>query len=300
MVLDAVTAMHGPGEGDLPIGDLAVRFWGVRGSYPTPGLAYARYGGNTPCVEVRFAGRLFLIDAGTGIIPAGHALFGAVPPQVEVLFSHLHHDHITGLPFFRPAKAGQCTVRTHCGNLGGESAKSSLDTMFSPPLFPVGLDALPVRYEHLGFKAGETLAFGAVEVATCPLFHPGGATGYRFDHGGRRVCYISDIEHTDPWPASHLVRFCKGADLIIFDSMYTNTEYAGCRGWGHSTLLAGLALCRAASARAMAGFHHNPSHDDATLDAMQAELHEALPGSFMAREGQALVFSSKRAMAAVA
>jgi phosphoribosyl 1,2-cyclic phosphodiesterase len=276
---------------------LTLRFWGVRGSYPTPGASTVRYGGNTPCVEIRLGDRLFLVDAGSGIVPAGEALFGTVPKQIDLLFSHLHHDHISGLPFFRPALAGQCDIRTFCGNLGGESAKASLEAMFSPPLFPVSLEHLPPHYDHIGFKAGETLAFGSMSIATCPLFHPGGATGYRFDYNGRRVCYISDIEHTDPWPASHLVRFCKGADLVIFDCMYSSKEYAGCRGWGHSTLAAGIALCRAASVRAMAGFHHNPIHDDDRLDAMQAELHAALPGSFMARERQVVTFAAKRAMA---
>ena len=290
--------MRVPDDSAGSVGDLSVRFWGTRGSYPTPGAATVRYGGNTPCVEVRLGARLFIIDAGSGFIAAGEALYrgDAVPATVDVLFSHLHHDHISGLPFFKPALKGQCHIRTFCGNLGGESARDALDTMFAPPLFPVRLEVLPTTFDHRGFKAGETLSVDGIDIATCPLFHPGGATGYRFDHGGRRVCYISDIEHTEPWPASHLVRFCKGADLIIFDCMYTNGEYSRCRGWGHSTWLAGVALCKAASAKAMAGFHHNPNHDDAILDAVQAEIDNVAPGSFMAREGQMLSFAPRRAL----
>jgi phosphoribosyl 1,2-cyclic phosphodiesterase len=288
-----------PDEGDPPAGNLTVRFWGVRGSYPTPDPAMMRYGGNTPCVQVNCGGQLFFIDAGTGFIKAGDALVGKLPKQLNVLFSHLHHDHVSGFPFFRPGLSGHCAIRTFCGNLGGDSAKEALDRMFSPPLFPVGLDALPARYEHVGFKAGTLLSLGDVHISTCPLFHPGGATGYRFDHGGRRVCYISDIEHTDPWPARHLVHFCSGADLVIFDCMYTNHEYAGCRGWGHSTWRAGYTLCKAASAKAMAGFHHNPTHDDDKLDALEVELAALLPTSFMAREGQTVTFSPKKALVTV-
>ena len=279
-------------------GDLTVRFWGVRGSFPTPGSAYIRFGGNTPCVEVRLGERMFIIDAGSGFIKAGEFMTGQVPARIDVLFSHLHHDHVSGFPFFAPALAGHCDIRTYCGNLGGESAKAALDTMFSPPLFPVRLDVFPTRFEHLGFKAGETLDFDKIQIATCPLFHPGGATAYRFDHAGRRVCYISDIEHTEPWPASHLVRFCKGADLVIFDSMYTPEQYPAFRGWGHSTWKAGVALCRAASAKAMAAFHHNPLHTDAQLDAIAAEVEAAMPGAFLAREGQFLVFHPKQARVA--
>ena len=98
------------------------------GHTPTPGPRTIRYGGNTPCVEIRLGDRLFIIDAGTGIVPAGQALFGKVPAQVDVLFSHLHHDHVSGLPFFAPALARQCAMRTFCGNLGGESAKEALAT----------------------------------------------------------------------------------------------------------------------------------------------------------------------------
>ncbi len=275
-------------------GALTVRFWGVRGSFPVPGAATLRYGGNTACVEIRVGGRMFFVDAGSGFVKAGEALAGKAPARIDILFSHLHHDHVSGFPFFAPALTGHCGIRTFCGNLGGESAKAALDRMFAPPLFPVTLDAFPTRFEHHGFRAGEILTFDDVEIATCPLFHPGGATGYRFDHGGRRVCYISDIEHTDPWPASHLVRFCKGADLVIYDSMYSASEYAIFKGWGHSTWSAGAALCRAAGVKAMAGFHHNPTHSDAELDAMEAELQAVSQGSFMAREGQVLAFSFKR------
>lgn len=276
---------------------LAVRFWGTRGSFPTPGPKTVLFGGNTPCVEVRVAGHLFLIDAGSGFAGAGYSLLGEDHPRIDVLFSHLHHDHVSGFPFFKPSLMGRSTIRTHCGNLGGDSAAEALATMFAPPLFPVTLDALPGRIEHVGFKAGEPLDFGMTVVSTCPLFHPGGATGYRFDHAGRRVCYISDIEHADPWPASHLVRFCSGADLVIFDTMYTSNQYGGCRGWGHSTWQAGLSLCRAAGARAMAGFHHNPAHTDADLERIEGEIKAVSPDSFLAREGQVLTYAAVRELA---
>lgn len=287
--------MSGPDDAGFSIGALTVRFWGTRGSFATPGPQTIRYGGNTPCVEIRLGQRLFLVDAGSGYTWAGDALQAEAPPLIDVLFSHLHHDHVSGFPFFKPALTGRSAVRTFCGNLGGESAGKALETMFSPPLFPVSLDVLPTRFDHVGFRAGETLVFeDGIRVATCPLFHPGGATGYRFDHGGRRVCYISDIEHTEPWPAANLVRFCRDADLVIYDCMYTNKQYAGCQGWGHSTWSAGLALCRKAGAAAMAGFHHNPSHADAELDAIQAEIQAVSPASFMARDGQVLTFAPQR------
>jgi len=287
-------------DDDTVLGDLTVRFWGARGSFPAAGADFVRFGGNTACVEICLGDRMFIVDAGSGLIKAGKAMMSRLPSRIDILFSHLHHDHVSGLPFFAPALGGRCGIRTYCGNLGGASARQALDTMFSPPLFPVMLDMFPSRFEHVGFDAGETLHFDAIDVATCPLAHPGSCTGYRFDHGGRSVCYISDIEHSEPWPAPHLVRFCQGADLVIYDCMYTATEYPCCKGWGHSTWNAGLALCKAAGAKRMAAFHHNPLHDDNDLEAMEAEIDAASPGSFVAREGQLLVFRPQRVLDACA
>ena len=276
-------------------GDLTVRFWGARGTLPMPGPKTVVYGGHTCCVEIHMGGRLFIIDAGSGFEALGRAIAGTEPKdgRIDLLLSHLHHDHISGLPFFAPILMGHSTLRIFCGSQGGESAKAALDTMFAPPLFPVTLDVLPGHVEHIGFKAGETLTFeNNIEIATCPLRHPGGATGYRFDHGGRRVCYVSDMEHADAGPDHDVVSFCRDADLVIYDAMFTEAELLRCRGWGHSTWNAGVALCRAAGARSLAAYHHHQNHDDQFLAGIEAELAKALPGSFLAREGQTVVLKA--------
>ncbi len=272
---------------DEPDAALTVRFWGTRGSIPVPGAGTVVYGGNTCCVEVRVGKRLFIVDAGSGFEPCGKALVGRVPERVDLLLSHLHHDHILGLPFFGPGLLGQCALRIHCGNLGGDSAEKAFDACFAPPLFPIRLGDLPPPIDHVGFRAGETLVFDdGVSVATCPLRHPGGATGFRFDNGGRSVCYVSDIEHGEMGPDPDVVRFCTGADLVIYDAMFTEEQFSRCVGWGHSTWQAGVALCRAAGARALAAYHHHKHHSDADLDRIHADLGAAFPGSFVAREGQ--------------
>lgn len=278
-----------------PIGDdnaLTVRFWGVRGSVPLCCDQNRKFGGNSPCVEIWCGNRLFIVDAGSGIVPLGMRLLGQdAIRSVDILLSHLHVDHVVGLPFFKPAHREGWTVRTYTGNLNGESGKAALDRMYSPPLFPLMLDQFPCRFEHIGFHAGETLTFAdGAQIATCPLDHPGGATAYRFDHGGRRICYVSDLEHREDWPPSQLVDFVAGADLVIFDAMFTEAEYRGCRGWGHSTCAAGLALCKASEAKAMAAFHLNPWHDDAFLEERGKVIEDCLPGSFVAREGMTLSY----------
>jgi len=271
---------------------LQVRFWGVRGSVAASGPRFVAFGGHTPCVEVRCGERLFVIDAGTGLSALGASLGEAAPEEVDILLSHLHLDHVGGLPFFKPATLGERVIRTWCGNLGGRSAEAALDRLYAPPLFPVRLDQLPARFEHHGFKAGETLRFEKGRtVATHPLNHPDGATGYRFDHRGRRVCYVSDIEHGDPWPPQGLARFVENADLVIYDGMFTEAEYPVCRGWGHSTWEKGVQLARRAGVQALAIIHHHPQHDDDRLRGIEAAMQAVMPSAFLAREGRALALT---------
>ena len=275
-----------PAASEIDPGGLQIKFWGTRGSMPRPGPETLRYGGNTTCVEVRLGDRVFIIDAGSGIEAAGRSMLDRRPLEFDILFSHLHHDHIAGLPFFPPALNAAATISTHCGNLEGASAEAAFDKMFAPPLFPVTLSVLPGQFIHKGFQSGSPLIFpDGIVVETCPLPHPGGSTAYRFDHGGKSMCYISDVEHTPGVIDPSLVRFCEGADLVIYDTMFTDQEFQACRGWGHSTLGAGVALCRASGARALVGTHHHMRHTDVMLDGIDAELRTLLPGSFMAREG---------------
>jgi phosphoribosyl 1,2-cyclic phosphodiesterase len=270
--------------------DLKVRFWGVRGSIGASGSNFVEFGGHTPCVEVRCGRRLFIIDAGTGLTALGAEWGEALPQDIDILLSHLHLDHVSGLPFFKPAAlCSDRLIRTHCGHLSGECAKPALDRLYAPPLFPVTLDQLPARFEHRGFRAGETLRFsdGAL-VDTHPLNHPGGATGYRFSHGGRTLGYISDIEHGDSWPDPKLVEFVADTDLVIFDGMFDETEYPRCKGWGHSTWQKGVELCQAANVRSLALFHLHPQHDDTYLRGVEAEMQAVMPTAFIARERQAI------------
>lgn len=270
---------------------LRVTFWGVRGSIPTAGAEFARYGGNTACVEVRLGDRLFVIDAGSGIARLGKALLDDGTPHVDLLLSHLHLDHVVGLPFFKPALTPGRSVTIHCGNREGETAEAGLARLFSPPIFPVTLDQLPADVRHVGFRAGETLSFAdGTRVDTHPLNHPQGATGYRFSHAGRTLCYLSDLEHDPAGPDPALVAFVRGADAVIYDAMFSEAEYCRCVGWGHSTWEAGTALADAAGIGQLILFHHDPRHDDAAMDAFAEAAVAARPGTVAAREGQTLVY----------
>lgn len=288
MVADQVS------QGDAVAGALSVTFWGVRGSMPATGTEFARFGGNTPCIEVRLGERLVIVDAGTGLGHLGVAIRESAPAEIDILLSHLHLDHVLGLPFFKPALDPKRTIRLHCGNLDGETAQAPLERLFSPPIFPVTLDKLPATIAHHGFRAGETITLpGGLKVDTIPLNHPSGATGFRLSHAGRVFVYLSDLEHRDPWPDPGLVAFARDADLVVFDAMFSDAEYLPCAGWGHSTRSAGIALARAAHVRDFAIFHLHPLHTDSVLEAVDSEVKAQYPGAFVAREGQRLVYPAR-------
>lgn len=275
-----------------PLADaLNVTFWGVRGSYPATGADYVRYGGHTACIEVRIGDKLIIIDAGSGLGAFGAALGQNAPRNIDILLSHLHLDHVIGLPFFKPALLKDRTIRLYCGNLDGETSQAALERLFSPPIFPITLADLPARIEHVGFRSGETLTLpSSLCVATIPLNHPSGATGYRIEHGGRIICYLSDLEHTSPWPDPALVAFVRDADVVIYDAMFSETEYSGCHGWGHSTWNAGLELAKAADVKAFGIFHLHPRHDDAHMDGVEARAKAVFDGAFVTREGMKLSY----------
>ena len=270
--------------------NFSVRFWGVRGSIACCGPRTHRYGGNTSSVEVRCGERLLLFDAGTGIRYIGKTLERGAALDADIFFTHTHFDHVCGLPFFAPLFKAQNRFRLWAGHLGeGMTLRRVLSEFMVAPLFPVPPEAFRATMEYRDFTAGETLsAGGQIAVRTAPLNHPDGATGFRVDHDGRSFCYITDTEHVPGAPDRHVLGLMAGADLVVYDSMYTDAEYPDYVGWGHSTWQEGVRLCRQAGAKRLVVFHHDPEHDDEQLDGIARELDAALPGSMVAREGLVL------------
>ena len=267
----------------------SVRFWGVRGSIACPGPRTARYGGNTSSVEVRCGDRLLMFDAGTGLRYLGKSLDGA-RLDTDLFFTHTHFDHVCGLPFFRPLFQPQNKFRLWSGHLrGAMTLKRVLAEFMMAPLFPVPPEVFRSSLEYRDFSGGETLTPApGVSVRTAVLNHPDGATGYRVEHGSGVVCYVTDTEHVPGAPDKNILKLIDGADLVVYDSMYTDEEYRKFVGWGHSTWQEGVRLCKLAGAKRMVVFHHDPDHDDEMLDAIAREVDKALPGSVVAHEGLVL------------
>jgi phosphoribosyl 1,2-cyclic phosphodiesterase len=265
--------------------DFSVRFWGVRGSIACSGPRTVRYGGNTSCIEVRCGERLLIFDGGTGLRYLGNSLKGEV--DADLFLTHTHFDHVCGLPFFRPFFEPKNRWRLWAGHLAeGMTLRRVLGEFMMSPLFPVPPQVFRARMEYREFKAGETLhPEEGVAVRTATLNHPDGATGYRIDYAGKSLCYLTDTEHVPGAPDRNILELIAGADLVIYDSMYTDAEYDTYVGWGHSTWQEGVRLCRAAGAKRIAVFHHDPEHDDEMLDGIAREVERELPGSVVAKDG---------------
>lgn len=270
--------------------DFFVKFWGVRGSIACPGPRTVRYGGNTSCVEIRCGGRLLIFDAGTGLRDLGNCLVGNGPVEAELYLTHTHFDHICGLPFFAPLYSAGNKVRLSAGHLLPETdLRRVLMEMMMAPLFPIPPTAFKADVSFVDFAAGGVLSPGdGITVRTALLNHPNRATGYRIEYGGRSICYVTDTEHEEGKRDRRIVRLIHGADLVIYDSTYSDEEYPKYRGYGHSTWQEGVRLADAAAAKTLVIFHHDPNHDDDRMDGIAAAAEIARPGTVVAREGMVL------------
>ncbi len=267
-----------------------VVFWGVRGSIATPGPLWQRYGGNTSCVEIRCGDHTLIMDAGTGLRRLGQAMMGNGRTTADILLSHTHFDHICGMPFFAPFYSDRFTFRLSAGHLLPNSTVNRvMCEMMKAPLFPVPPSVFGANVSYHDFTCGETLEpKPGIKVRTGPLNHPNGATGYRIEFAGRAVCYITDTEHTGDGPDPNIVDLVRDADVMIYDSTYTDAEYPRFKGWGHSTWQEAIRVSDAANVATCVLFHHDPTHEDTFMDDIARQAAEMRPGTLVAREGMVL------------
>lgn len=273
---------------------MRITFWGVRGSIASPGPDTAGVGGNTSCVEVCCGKTRFILDAGTGARRLGESLLTQGPLDATVLLSHLHWDHIQGLPFFVPAYLPSTKLQIVGSGGGAASLRDVLAGQMTAPVFPVRLDELGAQLSLREVKSGETFHVGEARVRAVKLNHPGGVLAYRIDHDGHSVVYATDTEHyacVDP----ALRALAEGADVLIYDSQYTPEEYRGDAGrsrvgWGHSTYVAGAELARAAGVGQYVLYHHDPQRNDAGVAEVERRARELFPSSVAAREGMEIGF----------
>lgn len=250
------------------------------------------YGGNTSCVEVWVGGRLVVLDAGTGIRNLGMDLLKRDIREFSLLLTHTHWDHINGFPFFAPAFVPGRRLRVFAGHVRDQGGiKHILASQMSQPFFPVPLDTMKGDLEFEDFVAGDEFDIrGGTTVKTCELNHPSKATAYRFDSGGKAICYVTDTEHVPGKLDENILKLVDGADLMIYDAAYTEEEFVNKIGWGHSTWEQGVRLCKEAGVKQLALWHHDPQHDDQFMESIEERAQKVWPHVFAAREGMALTF----------
>jgi phosphoribosyl 1,2-cyclic phosphodiesterase len=259
-----------------------VRFWGTRGSIPTPGHATKRYGGNTSCVEIRIDDTLFICDGGTGLRELGLNLLGRGNGGVaaHMFFSHMHWDHIQGFPFFVPAYAPANRIRVYESAPSETRVQRLLNGQMSSEYFPVTFGDLGAQIGAGHFENGE-LSVDGVRVRCIQQRHPGQSYAYSFEKNGTKIVYATDSEldlellnaeqakHELEAPRQHpasIARFVEGADLLIADAQYTDREYPQKVGWGHARANTVVDLALQAGVRQCAMFHHDPMHIDEAVD----------------------------------
>jgi phosphoribosyl 1,2-cyclic phosphodiesterase len=300
--------------------ELRIKFWGVRGSYPAPGAGTVKYGGNTACVEIRAGARTVILDAGTGIIPLGRELARRRALEVVLLFSHLHHDHTQGFPFFVPAYMPNARLHIFGPDGTHESLKNVLEHNQSSETFPVSLREMASSKEIQSVRESQVIVWdeAGVRVTESTLglsdealvirihksyAHPAGVYVYRITWRGKSVVYATDTEGyvgTD----RRLVQFAKDAEVLIHDAQYLDEHYWGqlvgfpaTQGYGHSTATMACEVAFAAEAGQLILFHHDPSYSDTMVAGMEASAKEKFNDVQAAFEGLEIVLRETGKMA---
>lgn len=270
---------------------MRVTFWGARGTFPASGQHVTRYGGDTMCIELEVRGARLILDAGSGLRALGAKLDGqSGPSTAHIILSHLHLDHVIGLPHFAPfwRKDARVLIHAPLENVG-DDPQATLLSVLQPPLFPIEVGDLPAAIALKEYRIGARL-FPApnVHVSTFPVSHQGACAGIVVETGAAKLAYVTDHEHGDANADNRVAAAIEGADLLIYDATFTDAEWGAHRGWGHSTWEEGVRLKRRAGVKLLALAHHHPDRTDAQLDAAGEAASGLCSNVFFARQGLSL------------
>ena len=264
---------------------VTVSYWGVHGTLPTPGAGFTRYGGNTPCVSVEIGGEpLYIFDCGSGIKRLSDRIMGAGTQRfsARIFITHTHWDHINTVPFFAPLYVRGNQIEIFGPYQGDLTIERAVSAQMESVYFPVTVREFGARLVFRDLRE-ETLEFGPVRMDTMLLSHPGYCLGYKLTARGRSICYITDNELYLPGDPRHnprylqqLTNFVKGADVLITDATYRDSEYPAKVDWGHSCVGQVAELAARAQVKRLHLFHHDPDQTDELIDTKLAEAREAL------------------------
>jgi phosphoribosyl 1,2-cyclic phosphodiesterase len=265
---------------------MKVRYWGVRGSIPTPEADRLRYGGNTTCLEIGApdSREPVVVDCGSGIRALGDEFLNRQVKRIHILLTHFHWDHIQGVPSFAPIFLPGIEIVFYASR-SPVVASALFSVQMADPFFPVPFAELSSHIEFNQVECGKEFAIGAMKVEPFELHHPQSAIGFRFEQEGRVFVHASDHECGVAEIDAGIVRAARGADMLVMDAQYTPEEYVSKIGWGHSSFAQVTDVAHAAGVKKLLLFHHDPGHDDAFLDQMLADAQKLFCATGMATEG---------------
>ncbi len=268
---------------------MQIRFWGVRGSTPTPEPKNSRYGGNTCCLEVRLADNsLVILDCGSGMRGLGKSLqeeFGERPIQASVYLTHFHWDHIQGIPFFTPFYRRGNHFKFHSVLRSGTELKDTIEGQMANPYFPVNMEVMAARRDFSNVHK-EPVSLPGATLRSAPMNHPQGCVGYRIEAEGCAFVLATDTEPGSPLHDKALRELARDADAMVYDSQYTPEQLAGeKKGWGHSSWLEGVRIAQECNVKRLVLFHHDPDSDDDYVDGLVMRAQQEFPDTWGANEG---------------
>ncbi len=279
---------------------MKVLFWGVRGSIPVPGPLTQRYGGNTSCIQVDVGAPVIILDSGTGIRRLGQKLAVQGNLDIHIFISHAHWDHIQGLPFFDPLYQAGNRVTFYSRHRDEFCLKDVIHKVIEDPYFPLSHEDWKATVQFVELQDGASVPLGPeLEVFSSRLNHPLIANAYRVQHRDKSVVYVTDtapFEHmildrefiakapdltvpVDPDVGEQLaamrdslLKLCQSADVVIYDTMFTDEEYQRNPHWGHSAASHAVEVCQKAGAKHLVIFHHAPERTDDQMDQLMEQI----------------------------
>lgn len=271
---------------------MLVRFWGVRGSTPTPQSENLRYGGNTSCVEVRLNGHIYVFDCGTGFRNLGKQLVQEANGNsisAHIFLSHFHWDHIQGIPFFTPLYTDRESHFFFHSSNRTRGLQRAIEEQMSDPYFPVNMNEMAAHRQFFNIEEGE-ISFDDCLIKSMWLNHPQGCLGFRLETKGKVLVYATDNEPGHPIFDKNVRKLAEGADVLIYDAQYLPEEYeANKRGWGHSHWREAINIVMESGAKELILFHHDPDHTDDCIDRVVTTAREHYAKVRAASEGMEIL-----------